>query len=349
MVQIKYYEESDSSQWELYVKNNTLSSNGHLLGWKKALEDTYPVESHYLIAKQDDHIVGSLPLIRVKGKYISNELTSLPYISYSGLLGDNTEIKLKLIDKAMQLTEELGANRLVIRQTEPLPVETLNEYNTIIEDQKIRMVLTLNSDSQILFNTFKSKLRSQVRRPEKEGMNFRFGGEELINDFFYVFSRNMRDLGSPVHAKKLFINLFSALGDRIKIGCVYHNKLPVAAGIIVMHHNMIEIPWASSDRRYNRFSPNMLLYWSFIEFACNNGYKYFDFGRSTRDEGTHRFKLQWGSVETPYYWYNIYQKNSGQSIDSHSDKRQIVEKAWSKLPLPIANYLGAKIRGYIPL
>lgn len=349
MEYIGYFEEKDRSQWEAYVQNNILSSNGHLLGWRNAIEKTYPVVGHYLIAKQDDKIVGLLPLIWVKSKYISNELTSLPYISYSGLLGDNVLIKSKLLDRAMKLVDELGACRLAIRQTEYLPSESIKKYNTILEDQKIRMVLTLNPDSQILFNTFKSKLRSQIRRPEKEGMTFCMGGAELINDFYHVFSRNMRDLGSPVHAKNLFVNLFSELSDHLRVGCVYKDKIPVATGIILLHNNTIEIPWASSDRRYNRFSPNMLLYWSFIKFGCDHGFEHFDFGRSSRDEGTHKFKMQWGSVEMPYYWYNIYNSEPAQSTLPQANKRKIIEKTWSKLPLPLANYLGSKIRGYIPL
>ncbi|MEZ5583585.1 MAG: GNAT family N-acetyltransferase [Candidatus Competibacteraceae bacterium] len=65
----------------------------------------------------------------------------------------------------------------------------------------------------------------------------------------------------------------------------------------------MEIPWASSLRKYNSLSPNMLLYWSVLEFACKKGYRIFDFGRSTPGEGTYRFKEQWGAKPVQLYWH----------------------------------------------
>ena len=42
---------------------------------------------------------------------------------------------------------------------------------------------------------------SQVRRAQKEGMTARVGGVEMSDEFYAVFSRCMRDLGTPVYAK----------------------------------------------------------------------------------------------------------------------------------------------------
>jgi hypothetical protein len=49
----------------------------------------------------------------------------------------------------------------------------------------------------------------------------------------------------------------------------------------------------------------MLLYWTKLEYACDNGNKTFDFGRSTPGEGTYRFKPQWGAKPQPLHWQYI--------------------------------------------
>lgn len=49
----------------------------------------------------------------------------------------------------------------------------------------------------------------------------------------------------------------------------------------------------------------MLLYWAMLEYACDQGYRQFDFGRSTPGEGTCRFKEQWGAKSHQLYWYQL--------------------------------------------
>src|SRR5207245_9031035 len=48
-----------------------------------------------------------------------------------------------------------------------------------------------------------------------------------------------------------------------------------------------------------------LLYWETLKAACADGVGRFDFGRSSRNSGTYRFKVQWGAREEPLYWYTI--------------------------------------------
>ena len=65
------------------------------------------------------------------------------------------------------------------------------------------------------------------------------------------------------------------------------------------------VPWAACLKEYFAFCPNMLLYWETLRHACVDGFRRFDFGRSTRDSGTYRFKRQWGAEEEPLFWYGI--------------------------------------------
>ena len=55
------------------------------------------------------------------------------------------------------------------------------------------------------------KVRNQVRKAQKEGLVVQEGGEELVDDFYSVFSRNMRDLGTPVYPKRLFAETLAIL------------------------------------------------------------------------------------------------------------------------------------------
>lgn len=216
--------------------------------------------------------------------------------------------------------------------------------------QKVRMVLELPGSPDKLMCSMKSKLRSQIRRPMKEGMISVVGGQELLDDFYRVFSVNMRDLGSPVHSRKLFTAIFNCFKESARIGLVQYKDRPVAAGLVFCFLDTVEIPWASSLREYGRLSPNMLLYWSLMEFACQGGYRYFDFGRTSQDKGTYRFKEQWGARPSTLYWYG-FNTSKNPMLVSVSDSTWMLRAAdiWQNIPVSLANLLGPVIRKSISL
>jgi len=211
------------------------------------------------------------------------------------------------------------------------------------------MLLELPESSDVLMESFRSKLRSQIKKPLKEGLYAKVGGLELLDDFYSVFSTNMRDLGSPVHSKKLMLNILMELQES-RIVTIYKDAQPLAASMVIGFKDTLKNPWASSLRGYSKLSPNMLLYWAMLEYACNSGFKYFDFGRSSPEEGTYKFKEQWGGEQVALNWHYI--SLDGQPIDPETWGKSKFEKAiklWKKLPIPITTTIGPRIRKYIGL
>ena len=119
---------------------------------------------------------------------------------------------------------------------------------------------------------------------------------------------------------------------------------------MVGFRDTLENPWASSLREYSRLSPNMLLYWTMLEYACDKGFKRFDFGRSSPDEGTYKFKKQWGAKPEPLHWHYI--SLNGKPLQQGTSEKSKFEKAirlWQKLPVPVTKTLGPMIRKHIGL
>lgn len=378
-MQIRSYNPSDKEAWDSYVLNHPNSNHCHLSGWKDVIENTYGHEAHYLIAlKYNDssnsinpgdpsnQVRGILPLFHLKSFLFGNHLVSMPFLSYGGILANDQESEIALFSEAIRLGEKMKASKIELRHLQPLSclngfnsinttnpsnsIDSSNPINFVTQTHKVRMVLALPASSEELMKSYKAKLRSQISRPQKEGMTAIVGGIELLDSFYKVFSINMRDLGSPVHSKKLFKEICDVFNPNARIAIVNYQKVPVAAGLIFCFRCTVEIPWASSLKEFNKLSPNMLLYWSLIEHACDRGFKYFDFGRSTPDEGTYKFKEQWGAKPTPLYWqYLTPNENNEIGMDSADSKYQIMIKAWQKLPVPLSVWLGPKIRKSISL
>ena len=330
-----------SDEWDAFVRCHSGSTHCHLFGWKSVIEETFGHECLFLAGRNTDgHLDGVLPLVRVRSRVFGHYLVSMPFLNYGGPLGSEDAVA-QLTTMASEIARQGSVTVLELRSQQPLNIKLQ------VSHRKITVLLDLPGDAQQLWDGFKAKLRSQVRRPQKEGVEVRFGTNQL-DGFYRVFSRRMRDLGTPTLPKRFFEVIAHVFPEDVWFGCAYLGDVPVAAGCGFQWADEFEITWAGSVGRYDRIAPNMLLYWSFMERAIRGGLKRFNFGRCTPNGGTHRFKQQWGSRDLQLYWYQqVTRKNV--SMPSPTDARYAWgPKVWSKLPVPIANLLGPRVVRFLP-
>ena len=350
-ITIKPADESDQKQWDAYVLNHPSATPYHLYAWKKAIETAYGHQSTYYIAKKNSTIIGALPLVHLRLAPFINQLVSLPFCDVGNCLADDDVIQDSLLKQAVQLKHNSRVATLHLRG-DLLPTAFAEHDFKKNNTGKVRLILDLPETADKLFNSFKSKLRSQVRKAEKNGVQFRWGSLSDIDAAYHVFAKNMHELGSPVHSKSFLHAVLSRYADRAKLGIAEFEGTIIGMGIILLADKSVSIPWASTLREYNRLGPNMLLYWSFLKFSTENGYQTFDFGRSSIGEGTYKFKQQWGAKPVPLIWYDAYamqEKKEKHPQQKGWGNRECLAAVWRKLPLGLATRLGPKVRKYVSL
>jgi serine/alanine adding enzyme len=196
-----------------------------------------------------------------------------------------------------------------------------------------------------------SKLRSQVKRAEREGFQCRTGNLALLDDFYSVFAENMRDLGTPVYPKRFFEAILRRFEEDCQLAVIESRGEPLAAAFLVFWRGGAEVPWASCRAKAKPLGANMKLYWELLSQAIGRGCRSFDFGRSTVNSGTYRFKQQWGAAPIPLHWYRWerHRREAGTSAgEAREGSFQLATAIWQRLPLPIANTLGPLISGALP-
>jgi len=354
MTEITLIQRENFSAWDEYVKQHDNASAYHRIAWMKAVEGGYQHKCFYWLAKElDGPVVGILPTVLIAPPFSKGSLCALPFCDVGGILADNDEVHTLLLNQAIKFCKE--QNITIFDNRSSMESEILLDAKFDVKDlpaTKVRMLMALPESSEALFSGFKSKLRSQIRKSEKNGLTAQTGtSADFVNEFYQVFTRNMRDLGSPVHSKKWFESIISSYGEDAIIATVYSENQVVGAGIVLFNGSKACIPWASTNSDFNRLAPNMLLYWTLLKYVNDRGCKEFDFGRSTTGEGTFKFKSQWGAKPELLNWQKY--DSSGQliveSLEKVSNLRAFVEKTWQKLPISLSEYLGPKIRKYISL
>jgi FemAB-related protein (PEP-CTERM system-associated) len=265
----------------------------------------------------------------------------MPFLNYGGPLG-TPSAQAFLAEQAVEEASRSGADLLELRARQTLP------SGLRVSDRKITVLLDLPLSPESLWDdVFRAKLRSQIRRPQREGMEVRFGTSEL-EPFYEVFTRNMRDLGTPVLPRELFDRIGELFAGIVRFGVVYLRDEPVAAGCGFLWRGELEMTWASAIRKYNRLAPNMLLYWSFIEEAIGHRASVFNFGRCSPGGGTHRFKLQWGGRDVPLPWAQWSPRGVAATPSPDRLLYRLASGAWSRMPLPLANRIGPVLARRLP-
>jgi len=330
-------------EWDRFVASRPSASGYHVWNWRRVFEEAFGHETIYLSAREDGEIVGVLPLVVFRSALFGRFAVSLPFVNYGGVCARDSEVADALVEHARGIAAGRRLSHVELRHaTRLLP-------QLPARDHKVGMFLALERDAARAFELIDRKARNQVRKAEKSGLTARSGGRELLEAFYRVFAHNMRDLGTPVYSIRFFERVLSTFPDRSRVFLVDLGDVTVAGGIVLAHRDTLEVPWASSLREYRTQCPNNLLYWRIIEHAIASGFKTLDFGRSTPNEGTFQFKQQWGAVPRPLHWE--YVLRDGAPLPNLSPSNPRFRKAidlWTRLPLPITNWIGPHIVRSIP-
>lgn len=339
---------ANTNEWNRYVAAHPLATPYHRMAWQHAVEKAYGHQPAGLLARSEaGEVVGVLPAVLMTIPFRGKTLCSLPYCDAGFAIADTDEVKQALYEFIGHYGQRHHARHCEVRD-----IKLGETSSEALIGQKVRMMMPLPADSTLLLASFKSKLRSQIRKAEKNGLHYKTAhGKALLEDFYTVYSINMRDLGSPVHHLNWFRAIIDAYGDHAVTSVVYNGDTAIGAGIVLRNNTQACIPWASTIQSYNRLAPNMLLYWSLLAYCTDNQVKHFDFGRSTYNEGTFKFKKQWGAEPELLDWYSIPRQPEQVNIDSGSSGklRPLLESVWRKLPLSVTVKFGARIRRYISL
>lgn len=340
-VEVSEAGDANRAEWDAFVSSQPGASGYHVWAWRDVFLRAFGHSSTYLIARgRNGAVDGVLPLVEVRSLLFGRVLTSLPFLNYGGVVARTTEAARALADAAARLAKARGCRHVELRHTARV-------FSDVpVRQHKVTMRLPLAAG---MWDRLDRKVRNQIRKAEKSELVAETGGAALLPEFYAVFARNMRDLGTPVYGRRFFEEVLRAFPDRTRVVVVRRRSAAVAAGLTYRSGPTVEVPWASSLREFNALCPNHLLYWRVIESAVGDGCQTLDFGRSTPDEGTYKFKSQWGAEPVALHWEYPYLAGSDVPNQGPSNpKFKAAIAAWKRCPLWLANAVGPHIVRGIP-
>lgn len=332
----------DPAAWDRYVTARVPNPLYHSTRWDRVFS-VYRLPVIRLMALRDGEPVGVLSMVWQRSLLFGNHLVSLPWFDAAGIVADDTAARDALADAAVEEARKRNARVVQLRYDTPV-----DGWETVRTD-KVLMRLAMDEDSAALWSRFGPKVRNQVRKGQKSGLTVEEGGSELLDDFYRIYSHNMRDLGSPAHSRRFFTVVVDAFQCETRVYLVRHEGLVIGAGMTLSNNDHLDIPWASSLRRYNSLCVNHVMYWHILERACGAGFRWFHFGRSTVDSGTYRFKRQWGAEPQQLYWYFLGdQDRARRAAMPPEESFGLATRVWQRLPVSVTRWAGPRIIAKVP-
>lgn len=337
--------EADRSTWDAYVQSAPCGLPYHLSGWREVLARTYGYETHFLMATEGERVAGVLPLFIVHSFLVGSRAMTM----MGGLCTGNDDVALALIARGKEVATQAGVKQLVLqdsRRAWPGDLQTSTHH--------VDWVVDVRAGPDALWKKLHRNVRRQVRMAHEEGLTVEIVyTEELLDEFYDVLSHFTHQAGTPVFGRNFLQHVVEAFPNRFSIAIVFKGKKPVGGYFQLVMGNTVYGTWGATLREYQKLRPTHLAYWELICDTAERGYHYLNLGRSPANSNTSRFKGQWSTVSKPIYQQvvGIGKHQTTASITKRvgtDAKYQRFTRLWPKLPFPIAQFLGPKLRYHVP-
>ena len=339
---LRLMEDISDELWDKYVDTCSTATHYHQRAWQTILHRNFP-QKIWVSAVLDgsDRVQGMLCLVEMKSPISGHYLLSMPWLIYGGTLASEPKVWDLLAEYAKKKMLALNCIHIELRE-----INHRDGWQPM--SGKVAMIKALPKTVEELNAGLGATLRSQIRRSAEYKPTVEWGGPELVSDFYSVFCEKMRDLGTPVYHRGFFDDITNAFVTSTTVCVVRLGGKPVAAALLVKYRDTIEIPWAAARKKYNTQGVNMFMYHQILEYAVKEGFDFFDFGRSTIDTGTYRFKKQWGAIGYPLNWHRFPAADEDVSNEGKSKKLELAMIVWKRLPVWLTKLIGPPVARHLP-
>lgn len=342
-MKVYQYESADMAAWENYVKNSSNATLYHRIGWKTVIENCFGYKTYYLMAREGAEVVGVLPLVYMKSWILGRFLVSMPFLNYGGVCSENDEAEHLLVTEAINIGKTERIDYLELHQQKKLNIDLPTS------EHKVTLFRPLASNSADIWRSLPKKVRYKIRKAEENELKFEVSGCEGLDVFYDVFLYSQRNLGSPPFDKSFFECVLNEFPVEIKVSLVKYKEKVIGAATVGCFRNTVDGLWACSLNEYHHLYPNEFMYWKHLEYACNEGFGYFNFGRSSKDSGSVHFKEKFGAEIRQLYWQYYLNKTAVMpNANFKGWKYRVAKRIWKTFPPIIARAFGPHIRKHMP-
>jgi len=291
-------------RWQAFIETRPEANTFHHPVWLDLLAKCYGYRPFEISVRDgNDQILAGIPVMEITNLLFGKRWVSLPFSDHCAPLQMDAQSYTKLIDGLITLFHHRNLSRVELRWDIP----ERDEFQ--LSSQFALHTLPLQPDAGLVAKGFDRIHRQNIRQAENNQVKVEWGNQlKDMRQFYLLQLETRRRHGMPSQPWRFFRLLYEEL---IKNGfgsvVLAYKDEQCIAGIILFHwQQTLMCKYAASREETMKLRPNNLLFWTAIQWGCENGYTVFDMGRTDLDNpGLCRFKLGWGAVERKMNYFDI--------------------------------------------
>lgn len=284
-------------EWLEFVAGSSDALPYHHPAWASVVAEPYGFRAFALILRDESgRLIAGLPMVDVKAPLRPRRWVSLPYTDFLHPLAHEDAARAHLTAELDRLRREAGIASVEVRAA--LEGPNVHELSTSYVH-----TLELGPDPDMVYRTFKrSQVQGAIEKGQREGTLVRRGmvSADLTRVFYELHTLTRRRHGVPVQPRRFFEHLWNQIVEP-GLGFVLIAEVkgrPAAAAVFLSWNGTVIYKYSAARPELSRARPTNVILWHAIKWACENGFRSFDYGRTDLgNEGLRTFKRGWGTEE----------------------------------------------------
>ena len=320
--------DSDQQLWDDIIFSSIEGTLFHTWKWLKIMEKHNRKKifsRHYrgilypLIVREKDEIIGLMPVFFYNTPFL--KMACSPSFSVENLyLGpvvrkndkNKTHSKQYLFlqfQKAIDdfLKNTLKSNFISIHSSPGMSDPRPFIWSGYKVEPEFTYIIDLSPGEKILWGNINKSTRNAINKLERKGVSVDNGSKEDIEIIYNLLFRRERIYATKEFLLEIFQNFFP---ENLNFLIARKDGYPLTGIITIFYKNKVSIWIGSPKITSTEVSPNYIVYWEGIRWACNNNFKYFEIIGAS-DYSLFTFKNKFNGVIIPYYtmkWYSPFNR-----------------------------------------
>jgi hypothetical protein len=319
----------------------------HTTGFRQILLESFPYRCGYqALVDSTGKICGLFPLVIGRNLKLQTVGVSLPFVNQVDVCADTPELAEHILATIPQMQQTLALAELEIR----LKTQDVDRKLWRANFDNYTFVLPLLSDEEQTLAQASPGCRNHVRKTYKNNWFAVSFEHSRLTEFYEVYVRRMKQLGSPAPGLEFFQRFFTYLPESAALLTVLDQQTgKVIGGMLLLKSpadQTLYYPYGANLIEYNHHYLNNFMYWEAAKYGIRCGLKSLDLGRSQTDSGTYRYKSQWGAqpVQLRYLRYG---STAGAVSTNDRETFRYAIALWKRLPRSLTDPLGRKVISFL--
>ncbi len=328
--------------WDNFVMQEPNAIAWHLFEWSDLVEKHFGTRFFPIAAEDNSGVAGILRLYFTKPLIGKARMISVPHAVAGGILSDSNPAVRALLQKAVELSDDLGAVGITLKQ-----YKIRIEADLSLDDNYYNKELSLEGGPENVWNRISENNREMVLKIESHNLRFEHPAEEL-GDFYRSLLKHHRRKGIPCVSKAWISDLID-LG-MYSTAVVKRDGRIVAGTMVKTFKDTVSLPFTFVlGEDLSDHLPAYQLYWDLIKKYSSDGFRIYHSGRIPASDEVDRYRLGWGGKLYNYYYQYYPRRNQVTEFSrKRSWKRELFSSLWRIMPSRISSILGPTIIKQFP-